>query len=156
LTSDNTIRRDVKQAIANELMTATGLKNVYTYRRKMNVATEYPFLVIALPKSKETALTMSRPLGRKKLEFTAQLEIYYQDASPDGSGQLVFDDLLDAIDIQLRSQPNLNSAPVGHSGIVLASAVEHIDTTVAPPQLIGQAIAMLAVKQFDVTVQVTG
>lgn len=112
--------------------------------------------IITLPKSKEKPLSETRPIGKKRLDFDVQLEIYDQDVTPDASGELAFDDMLDDIDDVLRSQPNLNGATVGSTGVVLASAVEDIDTTVAPPMDLGQAVSRMAVKQFTVTVQLTG
>jgi hypothetical protein len=142
------VRQTIKQALQTLLQNTPGIKAVNTYRRKLD--NRFPIITIYLPKSDETRASASAPLGKKFLKFTAQLEIFTIDQSTDGSGQLEFDDLLDAVDQQLRSDVTLG-------GTVLASTIEFIKTNVSPPMLVnGQNVALLAVKQFDITVQVTG
>lgn len=142
------IRTQVKNAIKNLVASAAGVKAAYTYRPK-NIST-FPVVVVHLRESNETRVSSPAPLAKKHIEFTALLEIIMYDFTPDGSGQLAFDDLLDAIDTQLRSDPTLG-------GTVLASTIKYIKTNVAPPiQTNGESILLQAVKQFDVTVQVTG
>lgn len=144
------MRNDVKKAIASAIQNTSGITSVYTFPRKINPQTTYPLAIISLPKSHETRATSQAPVGKKFIKYTAQLDIFNIDTTSDGSGQTAFEDLLDALDSQLRSDPTLG-------GAVLAAAIEHIDTTLAPPQLIdGQNIVLLAIKQFDVLVQVTG
>jgi hypothetical protein len=143
-------RQDVKSAIKTTIADATGVKKVFTYRPKLMQQTDFPSVVISLPKSKEERLTQGAPYGKKIIEFTAQLEISTIDLSPDGSGQLGFDDLLDAIDAELRKDPTMG-------GAVLSATVDHINTITTPPQIVGgQNVVHLAIKQFDVSMQVTG
>jgi hypothetical protein len=142
-------RKDVKTAIQTAIQDATGIKKVFTFRPKLMQQTDFPSVVIALVKSKETRLTQSAPRGKKLIEFTAQLEISNIDLSNDGSGQLVFDDLLDAIDVELRKDPTLG-------GVAIGATVDYINTITTPPQVVGgQNVVHMAIKQFDVTVQVT-
>lgn len=144
------LRKSVKTAISNVVKSATGVNSVSLFRPKINVQTEMPLVVISLPKAKERRLTQSAPVGKKLIDYTAQLEVFLFDVTEDGSGALDFDDLLDAIDDKLRLDPTLG-------GAVLASTIEFITTSVAAPTLVnGQTVALLAIKQFDVTVQVTG
>lgn len=143
-------RQSVKTAIQNVVKNATGVKTVKTFRPKLMVQTDLPMVVVSLAKSKETRLSASAPHGKKVIEYTAQLEISTVDVSNDGSGQLVFDDLLDAIDTQLRLDPTFG-------GVALGATVEYINTVVSPPQVVGgQNIILLAVKQFDFKVLVNG
>lgn len=144
------IRTDVKNAIQGIVENAAGVSKVYTFRPKRMDQVDMPAVIVSLVKSKETRLTASAPFGKKEIEYTAQLEITTVDVTPDGSGQLVFDDLLDAIDAELRKDPQLG-------GIALGATVEYINTMVTPPQVVGgQNIVLLAIKQFDVSVQVIG
>lgn len=144
------MRIDVKKAIAVSLQNTEGIKTVYTRPRKNTTQDAYPLIVIYLPKAKETRVSAQAPIGKKNVKMTARLEIFNIDLTPDGSGQDDFDSLLDAIDVQLRQDPTLG-------GEVLSAGIEHIDTDVLPPQLVnGQNIALFAIKQFDVTAQVTG
>lgn len=141
-------RRDVKNAIQGIIQDATGVKKVFTYRPKLMQQTDFPSVVVSLAKSKETRLTAAAPRGKKIIEFTAQLEISTIDLSPDGSGQLDFDDLLDAIDVELRKDPTL-------AGVAIGATVDYINTVTTQPQIVGgQNVVHLAVKQFDVSVQV--
>lgn len=141
-------RQDVKNAISNYLQNTPNVKYIGTFRPKQQ--SQFPSIVISLPKSKETRRSGQAPYGKKFVRFTAQLEVFTTDVSPDGSGQLTFDDLCDSIDSMLRQDPTLG-------GAVLSCAVEELNTTLAPPTLIqGQTIGLLAIKTFDVTVQVTG
>lgn len=142
------MREEIKAAIEAQLTGTAGLKAVYTHRPKIQNA--FPSVVIHLPKADETRVSATAPIGKKRIDFTAQLEIFTVDMTPDGSGQADFDVLLDAIDDKLRSDVTLG-------GAVLASGIQYIKTVVAPPQLVnGQNIALLAVKTFDVSVYVTG
>jgi hypothetical protein len=142
-------RKDVKVAIQGIIADATGLKKVFTFRPKLMQQTDFPSVVVSLVKSKETRLTASAPRGKKIIEYTAQLEISDIDLTPDGSGQLAFDDLLDAIDVELRKDPTL-------AGVAIGATIDYINTMTTPPQIVGgQNVVHMAVKQFDVTVQVT-
>lgn len=142
------IRQQVKEAIKTLVAQAPGVKAVYTYRPKY--INTFPAVVVSLKQSNETRAGSPAPIAKKIIEFTAQLEISMLDLSPDGSGQLVFDDVLDAIDEQLRTDPTLG-------GTVLASTIKYIKTTTAPPvKTNGEAVLLAAIKQFDVSVQVTG
>jgi hypothetical protein len=143
-------RNTIKTAIQGIVQQATGVKSVFTYRPKLMQQTNMPAVVVNLAKSSETRLTMSAPNGRKQIKFTAQLEIASYDLSGDGSGQLAFDDLLDAIDTQLRKDPTL-------AGTAIGATIEYINTVTAPPQVVGGTnVMMMAIKTFDVCVQVTG
>lgn len=142
------LRQQIKNAIKTLVSGASGVQAVYTYRPK--IMSTFPAVVISLKQSNETRGTSPAPISKKFIEFTALLEISTLDKTPDGSGQLAFDDLLDAIDAQLRSDPTLG-------GNALGSTIKYIKTTVAPPiKANGEAILLAAVKQFDVLVQVTG
>lgn len=144
------VRKDVKNAIQGIIQVAPGVKKVSTFRPKLLQQTDFPAVVISLPKAKETRLTASAPRGKKVIEFTAQLEISTVDLSNDGSGQLDFDDLLDAIDDELRKDPSLN-------GVAIGATVDFINTITTSPQIVGgQNVVLMAVKQFDVSVQVVG
>lgn len=141
-------RQDVKKAVQATVQQLTQIKAVNLYRNRLQV--QFPCVTIAIPKSKETRISAAAPHGKKRIDFTVQLEIFDWDNSADGSYALTFDDLLDQIDGQLRLDPTLG-------GVVWASTVEYIHTTVAPPQKAnGQTVALLAIKQFDVTMIVTG
>jgi hypothetical protein len=141
-------RQSVKTAIQNVVKNAVGVKKVSTYRPKLMVQTDLPLVVISLSKSKETRLSASAPHGKKVIEYTAQLEISQVDVSNDGSGQLAFDDLLDAIDTQLRTDPTFG-------GVAIGATVNYINTMLTPPQVVGgQNIILLAIKQFDFSVLV--
>lgn len=143
-------RNTIKNAIQGIVQQATGVKSVFTYRPKLMVQTNFPAVVVSIAKSNETRLTMNAPNGRKIIKFTAQLEVSTVDLSADGSGQLTFDDLLDAIDTQLRKDPTLAGTAVG-------ATVEYINTLTSPPQIVGgQNVVLMAIKQFDVSVQVAG
>lgn len=145
-----TTRNDVKNAIQTLLAQIPSVRKVTTFRPKTMVQTDFPAVVVNLVKSKETRLTQSAPFGKKQIEFTAQLEVSMIDVSNDGSGQLAFDQVLDDIDTQLRTDPTLG-------GIALGSTIQFINTAITPPQIVaGQNMILIAVKQFDVTVQVIG
>lgn len=141
-------RQDVKNGISTYLKQTPNVKFVGTFRPKQQSL--FPSIVISLPKTHEERVSGQAPYGKKKIEFTAQLEIFMLDQSGDGSGQLVFDDLVDSVDLMLRQDPTLG-------GVVLAAAVKELNTTIAPPQLLqGQTSGLLAIKTFDVCVYVTG
>jgi hypothetical protein len=143
------IRNEVKKAIQTIVQNAEGVKKVSMFRPKLMVQTDLPMVVVNLAKSKETRSSASAPFGKKRIQFTAQLEISTIDLSVDGSGQLDFDDLLDAIDVELRKDPTLG-------GVALGATVEYINTMTTPPQIVsGQNVVLMAVKQFDVSVQVS-
>lgn len=143
------IRQDVKNAIINVIKQTPNVALVAGYRPKLTTQQQFPAVFVALPKARETRRSASATFGKKHITFTAQLEVFTYDNSPDGSGQLSFDGLLDEIDNQLRKDPTLG-------GAVLAATIEYINTTVAPPVANGQTLALLAIKQFDVTVEVIG
>jgi hypothetical protein len=142
------MRNDIKELVKTAISGVSGIAAVYTHRPK--IQNQFPAVVIHLPKADETRVSASAPIGKKKVVYTAQLEVFTIDQTPDGSGQVAFEDILDEIDIALRADPQFG-------GAVLAAGVEYIKTVVAPPQLVnGQNIAILAVKTFDITVMVTG
>lgn len=147
------IRRDVKQAVVSILAGVAGITAVYPYKLK-SPSTINPYVEVYVGKSEETRLTQSAPSGFKQVDITVQVLIYERDISNDGSGQLNFDDLLDAIDVALRQ--NIQPSATINGGTLLAVALEQITTTSMPPTLNGQIIQLLALKQFDVLVQVTG
>lgn len=136
------IRRNIKTAVQTLLNSATGIKAVYTYKPKL--MNQFPAVVINLKQSDEERVSSPIGQGKKRQEFVCSLEITMIDSSPDGSGQLTFDDALDAIDVKLRSDYTLG-------GTVLASAVEYIKTQVAPPiKVDGENVLLAAVKTFDI------
>lgn len=145
-----TIRQDLKKTIQTTLQNTVGVGKVFTHRPKVMVQTDFPSIVINFPHTAEHRASANAPIGKKHIEFTAQLECATIDVSNDGSGQDEFDAFLDAIDDQLRKDPTLG-------GTVLSAAVKEINTVTTTPQLVnGQNIALLAIKEFDVTIQVTG
>jgi hypothetical protein len=142
------MRKSVKDAIKTSLSDVTQLKFIGTFRPK--IQNEFPACVISLPRADEKRASASAPIGKKRITYTAQLEIFTMDVTNDGSGALDFDDLLDAVDLALRKDVTLG-------GAVLSSTIEYIRTSVSNPQLVnGQTVALLAIKQFDVTVEVIG
>jgi hypothetical protein len=144
------LRRDVKTAVAELIGTVAGVKRSYTFRQKQQSQNDMPSVVVTIPKQRETRISASAPNGKKRIDFTVQLEVFTFDVSPDGSDSLIFDDLLDAMDASLRLDVTLG-------GAVHASTVEHITTSVMPPTMVnGQAVALMALKTFDVTVHTTG
>lgn len=143
-------RRGVKQAVANVISMAAGVKKVYLFRQKIQEAKNMPSVVVTIPKQRETRVSASAPNGKKRIEFTVQLELFTFDVTNDGAGALDFDDVLDAIDAKLRLDVTLG-------GAVHASTVEYIQTTIMPPTMVqGQTVALMALKAFDVSVYVTG
>lgn len=142
-------RNTVKNAIQSIVSQATGVKSVFTYRPKLMQQTNFPAVIVNIAKSNETRLTTNAPHGRKMIKFTAQLEISTVDLSADGSGQNDFDDILDNIDAQLRLDPMLG-------GVAVGATVEYINTLCSPPQIVnGSNVVLMAIKQFDVTVQIS-
>lgn len=152
----NNVRTDVKNAVANVLKNITALKSVYTYRPKIDLQTQLPRVVVALPSVEEVRVSGPAPNGKKFVKFVVQLEISHIDVSNDGSGQLTFDSLLDQIDVQLRAQEPIGG-DLPNGGSIIASTVEYIRTKVAQPYKVnGQNLLLLAIKQFDLVVQITG
>lgn len=145
----STTRQNVKNAIKSVVQNTVGIKMVSTFRPKLIQQTNFPSIVITLPSSKEERLTGGAPHGKKLIVYRAQLEIAMIDTTNDGSGMLTFDALLDAVDDQLRLDPTMG-------GQVLGATIDYINTTVTTPQLVGNNIAYLGIKAFDVTVQVAG
>lgn len=148
------IRTDLKNVIANKIRQVPDIKNVYTYFPRIQYQT--PGVIVALPQVEEVRATASAVNGKKHIKFTAQLSIQHIDNTPDGSGQLLFDSVLDKIDDVLRQDVTLGGALPG-GGTIIASTVQFIRTKVAPPYLSdGNVLTLLALKQFDVVVQITG
>jgi hypothetical protein len=143
------MRNEVKEAIQNVLSNVPGVASIYGYRPNPKYITQFPTVIISIPKADEERLSASAPIGMKKVEFSAQIEIFAYDNSADGSGQQTFETLLDDIDAALRANPTLN-------GSVLSAGIDYLRTQVAAPQMVNQSIALLAMKQFDVTVQISG
>lgn len=141
------MRRQIKDAIKTLVQTATGVAEVYTYNPKLKI--NFPVVVVNLRQAEEDRASSPAKQGKKRVEFVAQLEIQSIDTTPDSSGQLAFDDVLDAIDVALRSDYTLG-------GVALASAIKYIKTVVAPPVKVnGETVVLGAIKTFDVTVQIT-
>ncbi|HDR8003427.1 hypothetical protein OWP19_23860 [Bacillus cereus] len=143
-------RKLVKSVVKDVLKTTVGVKKIVEYRPKLLQQTDFPSIVITIPKAREERYSASAPYGKKIIKYTVSLEVTGVDVSPDGAGQLQFDDFLDAIDVELRKDPTFG-------GKVLSAGVEYIQTNTTAPQLLnGQTVGLLAIKQFDVSILTTG
>jgi len=108
-------------------------------------------ITIYLPDNKENQVSAPAPLGKRRLNYTALLEIIMIDNYPKAEdGEKIFDDILDAIDVQLRLNFNLG-------GVVDGSAIKDLETHTSAPQMIeGNTIFRVGVKKFDVVMTVHG
>jgi len=110
-----------------------------------------PVITIYLPDADEKIISGPAPIGKRRVEITALLEIIMFDQNPKPEvGEAIFDNILDSIDSALRLNYNLG-------GVVAGSAIKSIKTHLGVPQLIeGLTIFRVAIKKFDVTLNITG
>lgn len=145
------IRQDIKNAIQTCLQGTPGIKAVFATRQRVTQNQQTPCITVYLPDAKEEAVASGIPLGKRRIEFTAILEILMVDVNvtPE-AGEEQFDNMLDEIDMKLRASFTLN-------GVVAGSAIKNLETHVSAPQLVeGQSIFRVAIKKFDITVNVVG
>ncbi|GEM_PF-4475789 len=145
-----------RQAIKNAIKTALNgnipnVKSVFTARQRLTPNSLTPVITIYLPDNKENQVSAPAPLGKRRLNYTALLEIIMIDNYPKAEdGEKIFDDILDAIDVQLRLNFNLG-------GVVDGSAIKDLETHTSAPQMIeGNTIFRVGVKKFDVVMTVHG
>lgn len=142
-------RRSVKNSLS-ELLTATpGVLAVYPYMPRSQMGLKFPSIIVTINGSDDEPRAVGSP-GRRLIKYHVSLYIQHLDHDPDEqSAQLRFDDMLDSVDAQLRSDKTLG-------GTVLYSAHDSIVTEVFDPQIAGQGISVIyrAMKNFDVCVEI--
>lgn len=144
-------RQNIKNAIKSAITGVPGVKAVFTARQRITPNSQTPVITIYLPDEKEHQVSGPAPIGKRRIELTALLEVIMidQNAQPE-IGEAQFDDILDQIDVKLRQNFNLG-------GVVDGSAIKNLETKVAAPQMIeGQNIFRVAVKKFDIVLTLTG
>lgn len=144
-------RRNVKESIKTFIETIEGVKAVY-----IGVPREqhrYPAVVVNLSNSDETAPTMPRGTGRKKVEYRCRLDVVNLSADKDVSAsELAFDDLVDSICDKIRENYTLD-------GVVFSAGTKFIRTEFADPRLAGKdggSVFRLATIEFDIVDYVVG
>ena len=145
-------RQDIKIAIQTALQgNVPNVKSVFTARQKITPNSQTPVITVYLPDDKESQVSSPAPLGKRRKEYTAVLEILMIDNNPvPETGEAIFDNILDAVDVQLRQNFNLG-------GVVDGSAIKNLETHVASPQLVeGQTVFRVGIKKFDVVLTITG
>jgi hypothetical protein len=141
-------RTTVKTAIKTFLLTIPGVKSVFTDRPKQIPQASMPAIVIEIPNDETTERVMPALGGKAKIEHKVRLSIATISVDQDTqvSGQ-AFDDLLDAIDTEIRKRPTLGGPPI------FAAGLDYLRTNVAESRLAGAQdgdMFRLAVKEFDV------
>lgn len=112
---------------------------------------QFPSIVVTIGNQAEKVYAMGNP-GRRHIRYEVTLFIQTIDPNPnEQASQDSFDDFVDAIDTQLRSDKTLG-------GTVLYSAQDKIDTEVFGPEVAGQGVSILlrAMKTFDVVLEIIG
>jgi len=145
-------RQDIKTAIKTALQgNVPNVKSVFTARQRLTPNSLSPVITIYLPDDKENQVSSPAPIGKRRKNYTALLEIIMIDANPlPETGEAIFDGILDSVDVVLRQNFNLN-------GVVDASAIKDLETHVASPQMIeGNTIFRVAIKKFDVVLTIQG
>jgi hypothetical protein len=145
-------RQDIKNAIQKALQgNVPNVKSVYIARQRITPNVVTPVITIYLPDDKENQVSSPAPLGKRRKNYTAVLEILMLDNNPKPEvGEAIFDNILDAVDVVLRQNFNLG-------GVVDGSAIKDLETHVASPQLVeGQTIFRLAIKKFDIVLTISG
>jgi hypothetical protein len=138
-------RRIVRQALENFLLQATGIKVVYQGIPSQEID-QFPAAIITLPEGRETRWSS----GKKRIDYEPTIQIWDISMSGDGvTDELAFDDLLDSIDDQIRSDPTLG-------GQVFAAGVEYIHTLQPDPTSDQHELVLVAEKKLDVTLVITG
>lgn len=134
------------------MQTVPGVKTVFAGQPRL-IAEAYPAVVVHLPGSDETAPTMPRGVGRKKIEYRARLDVITIDPAKNAVvSELAFDDLVDGICEAIRQNYTLG-------GSVHSAGTEYIRTAFAEPRLAGEdqgSIFRLATIEFDVCEYVVG
>lgn len=139
------IRRTVRQALATTL-TAAGIAEVFQSVPIENYDGKFPIAVITLPQGRE----IRESIGKKRVDFVPIIQIWNVDYTGDPiTAALNFDDLLDAIDTQIRSDTTLG-------GQVVAAGHEYINTEQPDPTLDEDTVIFAATKQLDLMLIFTG
>ena len=139
------IRTTIKTALVNTLKATPGVSMVFPSKPREERAQQFPALYIAIEKTNDT-----RVFAKRHITFTVTVYVNVIDPDPNEmAAQQRFDDLLDAIDAQLRSDPTLG-------GAVLHAAEKYIDTVVAEPFLAGNGLSVTlnAAKSFEVYAEI--
>lgn len=135
-------RRNVRQALANFLTQATPIKSVYQGIPTQEI-NEFPAAVITLPTGHEYRASS----GKKRVEYEPLIQVWNLSYSGDAvTDELAFDDLLDNIDAQFRSDPTLG-------GLVLSAGDKYIDTVMPDPTEDQHGVVLVAEKKLNVVVE---
>jgi hypothetical protein len=119
-------RSDLKAIVAGVLATVDSVKHVYKARRKVDSVG--PNVLITIPDTDEESVTMPRPLGRKKVEYTVRLTIVTVDTVKNvDTGDAAFDDVVDDIIEAIRANPQPDPR-------ILAFGVERIRSRIEDPR----------------------
>lgn len=139
-------RRTVREALANFLLKETAIKSVYQGLPSQEID-QFPAAIITLPVGRETRVAG----GKKRVDYEPLIQIWDISVSGDGVRDgLAFDDLLDEIDDQIRSDPTLG-------GLVLAAGIKYIETIQPDPTLDADGtLILVAEKKLDVTIEFNG
>jgi hypothetical protein len=145
-------RSDLKAITKTVVSTARDVKRVYTTLPKEAPGGDISVLV-RIPDSDESSVTMPRPLGRKKVEYDVHLIVVTVDTKKNTSdGEQAFEDAVDAIIEAIRANPQPDER-------VLAFGVERIRSHIDDPREVGDkesALYRRADITFPVVVHVTG
>jgi len=140
-----TNRRNVRQALADFLLQSTGIKTVYQGVPTQEI-NQFPTAIITLPNWKEYRSAS----GKKRVDCEPVIQVWSLSFSGDAvTDELAFDDLLDSIDEQFRSDETLG-------GKVLTAGDRFIETTMPDPTGDANDIVMVAVKKLNLTVEFNG
>lgn len=145
-------RQNIKTAIQTALSgNVPNVKAVFTARQRVTPNSLTPVITVYLPDDKENQVSSPAPLGKRRKNYTALLEIIMIDNYPKAEdGEAIFDNILDAIDVVLRQNFNLG-------GVVDGSAIKDLETHISAPQMIeGNVIFRVAVKKFDIAITIHG
>jgi len=124
-------RQNIKTAIQTALSgNVPNVKAVFTARQRVTPNSLTPVITVYLPDDKENQVSSPAPLGKRRKNYTALLEIIMIDNYPKAEdGEAIFDNILDAIDVGLRQNFNLG-------GVVDGSAIKDLETHISAPQMI--------------------
>jgi hypothetical protein len=145
-------RQDIKAAIKTALQgNVPNVKSVFTARQRLTPNSLTPVITIYLPDDKENQVSSPAPIGKRRKNYTALLEIIMIDANPlPETGEAIFDGILDDVDVVLRQNFNLG-------GVVDGSAIKDLETHVATPQMVeGNTIFRVGIKKFDMVLTIQG
>lgn len=119
-------RRQIKAALKTFLATVTGVKTVYEGMPKKIPQANQPAIVIFTPKASDERVAGYAGIGKRKVTYTGRISVFNIDTEQDATASsLAFDDLIDAIENALRTNPSLD--PSGWPNI----AIDYIRTDVA-------------------------